>query len=66
MNPERIAYKIVGMIADGRLTYPLIEAVGYWIAQYSAGTGDGESKILTFAESIITNIREIHDQHSRD
>jgi len=59
--PAVIADRIVGMIADGRMTYPLIESVGYWIAQYSAGS-EGEPKLLTFAHSIVQNIEEHHDR----
>lgn len=62
LRPSFIAQQIVGWIADGRMTYPLIEAVGYWIAQYSAGS-EAQSKILTFANSIIENVRETHDRH---
>ena len=64
MRPSAIADKIVGWIADGRMTYPLIESVGYWIAQYSAGS-EAESKLLTFAHSIIENIRGHHDRQQR-
>lgn len=59
MNPQTIARKIVAMVADGRLIDPLIESVGYWTAQYSAGSEVG-NKILTLAHSIIDNIKEHH------
>lgn len=64
LSPSTIADRIVGWIADGRMTYPLIESVGYWIAQYSAGS-ESEAKLLTFAHSIIENIKDIHDRHQR-
>lgn len=64
MNSESIAQKIVGMIADGRMTYPLIECVGYWIAQYTAGS-EAEHKLLTLAHSIIENIRDLHERNRR-
>ena len=62
LKPSAIADRIVGWIADGRMTYPLVESVGYWIAQYSAGS-EAESKILALAHSIIENIKDIHDRH---
>lgn len=57
-TPEAIANKIVGMIADGRMSYPLVEAVGYWIVQYSIANPDSKHKIMTFAHSIIENIEQ--------
>ena len=65
MKAERIADKIVGMIADGRITYPLIEFVGFWIAHKTART-DAEYKLLTFAHSIIENIQSVHKNGRKD
>lgn len=61
MNPESIAQRIVGMIADGRMTYPIIECVGFWIAHYTAGS-EAEHRLLTLAHSIIENLRDLHDK----
>lgn len=64
MDPERIADKIIGFIADGRVTYALIETVGYWIARKTART-DAEHKLLTLANSIIINIQDVHNGNKR-
>lgn len=60
MNPETIAKRIVQMICDGRMNLPLVEVVGYWIAEYTAAS-QGEDKLLALAHSIITNLKEYHE-----
>ena len=64
---EKIAEKIVSMIADGRVSLDLVQHVGYWIAQYSAGT-ESENKMLALAHSIIESINESNanrEKHDR-
>ena len=43
------------------MSYDLIESVGYWIAQYSAGS-ELEPKMVTFAQSILDNVKDYHDK----
>ena len=43
------------------MSYDLIESVGYWIAQYSAGS-ESEPKMVTFAQSILDNVKDYHDK----
>ena len=63
---EKVANKIVGLIADGRMSIDLVQSVGYWIAQYSAGS-EAEHKMLAFAHSVIDSIREANeDREKRD
>lgn len=61
INCERIASKIVGMVADGRVSYPLVENIGYWVAHKVIDT-EAEYKLLAFADSIIHHLKEIHEQ----
>ena len=61
---EKIAEKIVSMIADGRVSLDLVQHVGYWIAQYSAGT-ESEHKILALAYSIIDSINEANNNREK-
>ena len=56
IDAKRIADKIVGMVADGRVTYPIIEQIGYWVA-WSA-SNEARSKMVTLAHSIIANCAE--------
>lgn len=57
MNPKSMAEKIVGMISDGRMTYPLIEALGFYVAMFICNT-ESESKVLAFCHSVIENVKE--------
>ena len=61
---KKIAEKIVSMIADGRVSLDLVQHVGYWIAQYSAGT-ESEHKILALAHSIIESINEANNNREK-
>lgn len=60
-NCSNVAVNIVSKIADARMSYDLIESVGYWIAQYSAGS-ELEPKMVTFAQSILDNVKDYHDK----
>ena len=60
MNLEAIAKRIVAMICDGRMNLPLVEVVGYWIAEYTAAS-QGEDNLLALAHSIISNLKEHHE-----
>ena len=59
MNPESVAKRIVSLISDGRMNFPLIETVGYWIAHYVAGS-EAEHKMTTFAHSVIENMEDVN------
>ena len=56
---DKIADKIIALI--DRLPYTLIETVGYWVSIRVAGT-ETEHKLTTLAHSILSNIKERHDQ----
>ena len=64
MNCEKIADKIVSLIADGRITYPMIEMIGYWVSVHVTDT-EAESKILTFCHSVIQNVKEQHAKNAK-
>jgi hypothetical protein len=64
MNCEKIADKIVSLIADGRITYPMIEMIGFWVSVFVVNT-EAESKILTFCHSIIQNVKEQHAKNAK-
>ena len=61
---EKIAMKIVNMISDGRISIPMIQTIGYWIAQYSAGS-EAEYKMLALSEAITQSMEEVKDQDDR-
>ena len=56
---DKIADKIIGLVCNLPLT--LIEAVGYWVSIRVAGA-ETEHKLTTLAHSILSNIKERHDQ----
>lgn len=64
INCEKIADLIVGKIADGRVSYPLVENIGYWVAHKVFST-EAEYKLLTFAHSIIENLKELNEQNRK-
>lgn len=64
MNCEKVADKIVSLIADGRITYPMIEMIGFWVSVFVVNT-EAEYKILTFCHSIIQNVKEQHAKNAK-
>ena len=56
---DKVADKIITLI--DRLPYTLIETVGYWVSIRVAGS-ETEHKMTTLAHSILSNVKERHDQ----
>ena len=56
---DKVADKIIALI--DRLPFTLIETVGYWVSIRVAGA-ETEHKMTTLAHSILSNVKERHDQ----
>lgn len=57
VDPKRIADRIVGIIADGRMTPAIIDAVAFWVASMVRGT-EAEKSMMRFANSVRSSIKE--------